>query len=205
MLHRTRGPYVQTFTGGHWYPFGPQPEDVRFQDLQALARVNRYGGHTTVERYSVAEHSVRVARRVLELGGTKLQALAGLLHDGHESFPPGDQLGPFLRAMRSVEACALLGLTPAAFEGLLVVERNAKWAVRERFGVGDVFAHLPSATLVKQADMELLATERRDLMAPSDVDWGALPDPLPERIAPWSSEMAWDEFRMMFALLWRAS
>ena len=201
MPDRSRGPYIQTLTGGHWYPFAPQPEDVRFADLRALSRVSRYGGHTLVDHYNVADHSVRVARRLLDLGASRLVALAGLCHDCHEAFPPGDQFGPFLRAMTAESACALLHLTPAAFAGSLAVERKAKWAVRTALGVADVFALPADAALIKRADMELLATERRDLMAQGPVDWGKLPEPLPERIVPWTSTQAWAEFQAMFECL----
>ncbi len=201
MRDPVRGPYVQTLTGGHWYPFAPQPEDVAFADLRALSRINRYGGHMLVDHYDVAEHSVRVARRLLDLGATPLVALAGLCHDCHEAYPPGDQLGPFLRAMKSAADCALLNVKPQAFDGLLAVEHEAKWAVRTALGVVDVFALPASGGLVKRVDMELLATERRDLMAASPVDWGALPDPLPERILPWGPRQSWAEFRAMFESL----
>lgn len=191
----SRGPYAQTLTGGYWYMFTPRPEDVRFADLRALARVNRFGGHTVVDCYSVAEHSVRVAHRILSLGGTRAQALAGLTHDAHEAYPPGDQLGPFLRAMKSEEACALLDLMPFSFAGLLSVVRLAESTVREALGVTDSFAHWQTAALVKRADMELLATERRDLMADGPVEWGGLRDPLPGRIVPWTPVHAWAEFQ----------
>ena len=195
-----RGPHVQTFTGGHWYSFTPQPEDVRFADLRALSQINRYGGHTLVP-YNDAEHMVRVARRVRDLGGTPLQCRGALGHDAHEYVPPADQLGPFLRAWSSHEACALLGLTPAAFDGIAEIVQRAKWATRTALDIVDVFAHGPSAALIKQADMELLATERRDLMAQGPVDWGNLPDPLPERIVPWTSAQAWAEFQAMWESL----
>ena len=198
MLDKSRGPYVQTLTGGYWYPFDPQPEDVRFADLRALSRINRYGGHTLVDWYTVAEHSVRVARRILVLGGSRAQALAGLCHDAHEAFPPGDQLGPFLRAMTSEEACALLGLTAASFAGIRWVVARAEGAVRGALGVLGNFTHGPSAAIVKRADMELLATERRDLVAQGPVDLGKLPDPLPGRIDPWTPRQAWAEFQAMF-------
>ena len=154
-----------------------------------------------MDHYDVAEHSVRVARRLLDLGATPLVALAGLCHDCHEFAPPGDQLGPFLRSVTNADACALLGLTPAAFGGLLAVVRQSEWAVRTALDVVDVFCHGPSAALVKRADMELLATERRDLMAASPVNWGAMPDPLPERILPWGPRQSWAEFQAMFESL----
>lgn len=40
------------------------------------------------------------------------------------------------------------------------------------------------------ADMAVLATERRDILAESDVVWGDLPEPMPEIIQPWGREYA---------------
>ena len=193
MLDEDRGPYVQVGRGTAWFSFTPRPSDVRFEHLAALRNVCRYGGHTR-EFYSVAEHAVRVAWCLRDLGASAAECFGGLHHDSHEAYPPGDQLGPFLRAMKSPAACALLGLTPAAFEGVLEVERQSKWSVRSALGLLDVFDAPASADRIKRADMVLLATERRDLMAPSDVDWGALPDPLPGRIVPWSADEAWRQF-----------
>lgn len=192
-----RGPYAQLCSGAGWHFFDPRPEDVRLEDLvAAICRLNRYGSHIRedLDWYVVGEHGVRCAWLVRDLGGTALECYGALHHDTHEGVPPGDVLGPFLRAMRSAEACAVLGLTPAAFEGLLEVERRAKRAVREALGLTDVFANATSAKLIKHADDVLLATERRDLMAPSDLDWGPLPEPLRERIAPWSPRMARAQF-----------
>ncbi len=189
-----RGPHVQTLSGRHWYPFSPRAEDVSFHDLRALSRICRYGGHTAAGFYSVAEHAVRCAWLVRDWNGTALECLAALHHDSHEAYPPGDQLGPFLRAMRDRDACAAMGLSPAAFAGLLAVEARAKAAVRTALGVADTFSDSRAAALVKRADMAMLATERRDLMAPSDVDWGALHEPSSKLIAPWSPDVAWRRF-----------
>jgi hypothetical protein len=193
-----RGPHVQTLTGGHWYPFTPRPEDVRFADLRALSRINRYGGHTLVDCYSDAEHMVRCARRVLDVGGSQSQALAALGHDAHEAYPPADQLGPFLRGWADPRTCALLGATPASFDGIAEIVQRAKRATRAALGILDAFKDSGTTAIVKLADMELLATERRDLMAQGPVDWGNLPDPLPERIQPWTPKQAWAEFQAMW-------
>lgn len=195
MVSAERGPFTQTLTGGHWYSFTPRPEDVLVADFRALTRINRFGGHTTVDCYSDAEHAVRCAWVLQSLGCSALVCFGGLHHDSHEFAPPGDQLGPFMRATKNEAACALLGLTPAAFAGILEVMRRATVAVREALGLLDVFADAESARLIKHADMVLLATERRDLMAPSSVDWGRLPEPLPNRIVPWTPDEAWRIFR----------
>ncbi len=191
-----RGPHTQLLSGGHWWPFSPRPEDVRFADFRALSRITRFGGHTSpdVDFYSDAEHMVRVYRCLRDLGAPPLVCFGGLHHDTHEAYPPADQLGPFLRATSDPAACALLGLTPAAFDGLAAIILRAKTAVRSSLGILGVFADPQSAALVKRADMILLATERRDLVADGPVDWGNLPMPLFERIRPWTPGEAWAQF-----------
>jgi hypothetical protein len=62
-------------------------------------------------------------------------------------------------------------------------EENMK-CVAERYGLP-----WPMPEIVKWADDTLLATEKRDLMMPSD-SWGGLPEPLPEIIIPWTSRDA---------------
>ena len=188
-----RGPHIQTASGRHWYPFSPRAEDVYLPDIvAALKRVCRYGGAVDehVPLYVVLEHGVRVAWYLRDIGASPLVCLGGLHHDDEEAYPPGDQLGPFLRAMRDERACGVLGLTPAAFEGLLAVRRLAKLAVREALGLLPLFLNPENAALIDRADRVLLATERRDLMASGPVDWGNLPEPLADRIRPWTPERA---------------
>lgn len=192
-----RGPHVQTATGGHWFAFSPRVEDVRIEDLfLALPRINRFGGHlrSDVDLYSDAEHGVRCAWLVRDWGGSALQCLGALHHDSHEAYPPADQLGPFLRAMSDREACALLGLSTGAFDGVGEVIRRAKTVTREALRISGAWSSPESAALIKRADMVMLATERRDLMTASVVDWGALPEPIGRRIHPWSVREARAQF-----------
>ena len=196
----SRGPYVQTLTGRCWHFTRPLPEDVAFDDLRALTRVTRYGGHTDshCELYSVAEHSVRVARFVAD-AGPRVQ-LAALLHDGGEAYPPADLSGPMVRHLERLEA-ERRKVDPEFEDETLRIRRLAEVAVWERFGVLEVFRDPEAAALIHRADRTLLATERRDLVAASAVVWGALPDPLPEVIEPWSSARAGAEFCRMFKSL----
>ena len=76
-----KGNWIVTSSGKQFYIFDPKPEMVDIGDIgHALALLCRWGGHTT-HFYSVAEHSVRVARIVpLE------HQLAALVHDAHEAY-----------------------------------------------------------------------------------------------------------------------
>ena len=85
----SRGPFITTFTG-RFYPFSPRASEVNILDIaHALAMTCRYSGHGG-RFYSVAEHSVHVARNVpLE------DRLAALLHDAPEALSGfGDVAAP---------------------------------------------------------------------------------------------------------------
>jgi hypothetical protein len=75
-----RGDWMQTFTGRRFWPLDPRGEDVLIEDIaHALSLLTRYGGHCT-RFYSVAEHSVLLAR-----AATPENALWLLLHDASEA------------------------------------------------------------------------------------------------------------------------
>jgi hypothetical protein len=151
--------WIQTFTGRRFFPLGPKPGDLDLRDVaHALSLQCRFNGHC-LRFYSVAEHSVRVSR-ALPLG----LAAWGLLHDAAEAYL-SDLPSPIKRQMP---------LFQDAENKLLVV-------IAERFGLC-----WPMPELVARADLLLLATEARDLMAPPPEPWRLEADPLEERIEPWT-------------------
>src|SRR5690606_5290032 len=78
------GDWMQTFTGRAVYPLDLRPDDIDIQDIaHALSMQCRYAGHTR-QFYSVAEHSVHVARWCRQYGPAA--ALEGLLHDATEAY-----------------------------------------------------------------------------------------------------------------------
>lgn len=191
----SRGPYVQLRIGTCWYFCDPRPEDVRFGDFRALADLNRYCGATRLP-ISVAEHNVRVARFLKSQGHSRAVCQAGGIHDP-EHIPPGDLPGPMVRLLEKRER-AMRERIPDYEDDTLKIRRMGERAVWEALEVLAVFTSPSMASHIWHADRVLLATERRDLMAPSDVDRGPLPPPLPERIEPWSPERAWAEFQQMW-------
>ncbi len=194
MSNTNRGPYIQTRTGRHWYPFDPKPEDVCLEDLEACARVCRYGGSPETF-YSVAEHCVRVALAMRDAGHNATLQFAGLLHDAHESYPPSDVPGPLKSFNILMCPRDKGGLCQAFQEAVTEMEAMAAHAVQMAL-TGD--PHFCTHPEVKHFDLKLLATERRDLMIASNVDWGSMPEPLPEPIIPMSPTQAWCEWVRLF-------
>jgi 5'-deoxynucleotidase YfbR-like HD superfamily hydrolase len=74
------------YTGGIFYPLDPRPEEVDIRDIaHALSMSCRYTGH--VRRfYSVAEHSVLIAKWLETRGETNAVCFAGLLHDAGDAY-----------------------------------------------------------------------------------------------------------------------
>lgn len=165
--------WIQTYTGKRFYPLNPMAEDVDILDIaHALSNMCRFNGHTR-QFYSVAQHSVLVACIVPEP-----LALAALLHDAAEAY--------FADIVRPVK--------PHLF-GLGEIEQRIHAAIAERFGI-------PAAmdARIKVADMELLATERRDLLLPTDDEWACLEgvEPRYEQIIAWDPVTAKKVFLEQF-------
>lgn len=170
--------WIQTHYGYAVDLINPTPDQFVIQDIAyALAHLNRYTGH--VGRYSVAEHSVRVARALRAEGADNGTQKAGLMHDAHETYC-GDVASPIKH---------VLGEPWKAWE-----ERMAR-AVRFRFGV---VREMPQAVML--ADTRMLLTERRALMGDLEArPWGIEGTPYPSEYGPtkgftWPEEFAREKF-----------
>lgn len=172
----------------------PDPADVDFRDVAlGLAQCARFAGQTR-RRYSVAEHSLRVAQVARE---TLPEArLAALLHDAHEAYL-GDWSTPLKRALppdverwlRRVED----EVHTAICQALVVRGGPDQDTERSRWWWDRVDA------AVRHADLVLLSTEARDLLPGGPVDdWTrGLPSALDTQIGAgaWDGldDLAWAE------------
>lgn len=143
------GDWMQTISGGQFWPIDPRPGDVRIEDIaHALSMMCRFGGHCA-RFYSVAEHSVLVSRAV-----PPADALWGLLHDAAEAYV-ADIVRPAKRFIR----------------GYSEVEDRIMAAICEAFGLP-----LDMPPEVKRADNAVLADEAAQIMGPAPATW-TLPEP----------------------------
>lgn len=139
--------WIQTRTGAKFDVLDPRPSLIDPRDIAwALAHQCRFSGHTS-RFYSVAQHSVLVS---LECAPD--DALAGLLHDATEAY-----LCDLPRPIKRHTVCG---------HHYRLMESRVWEAVATRFGIS---CDLPPS--VERADVKLLATEARDLMAPLHPEW----------------------------------
>jgi 5'-deoxynucleotidase YfbR-like HD superfamily hydrolase len=161
--------WIQTFSGKKLPLLFCQPEDIRLEDIaHSLSLQCRFTGHSKVH-YSVAQHSLYVS----DCCPPRLQAW-GLLHDAHEMVT-GDINRPMKRLL-----ARLLG--PPFTILLNQIETSVELALKLRFGLQRLADE--DREIIRQEDDFILATERRDVMAPSDLEWENLPEPWEKTIEP---------------------
>lgn len=171
MLQERQGDWMQTATGRTFWPIDPHPDDVCIEDIaHALSLMCRYGGHCKTF-YSVAQHSVLVARAL-----PREYRAWGLLHDASEAYivDVPRPLKPYLLGYRAAE------------------DKVTK-AIARHFNLP-----LPIPSEVKRVDNAILADEAAQIMSKPPQDWHLPEPPLGIRITPWSPEEAKTEFMIEF-------
>ena len=156
-------PTVQTSTGHYIDLTNPEEGYYSVYDIaHALGNLCRFNGHCR-SFYSVAQHSVYVARAV-----PAEHALSALFHDAAEAYL-GDMTSP------------LKALLPEYRK----LEHRIEAALRRAL-------NLPAEQhpCIKAADLSMLATEQRDLMPRLTTPWRMLEGRQPygfriEPVAPW--------------------
>jgi hypothetical protein len=179
--------WIQTYTG-HPFDFAnPSQEAIWLEDIaHALSMQCRYNGHCR-RFYSIAEHSYWASIRAADLAAEKTQrgeikrehgieiALAALMHDAAEAY-----VGDMVKPLKSMS-----GLEMFTYAETLVIEQICK---KYPFPTDPI-----ANDIVHQADMEMLAIEKRDVMGPCARPWeGLLPIPEPNyvEIGFWAPDVA---------------
>ncbi|THK38089.1 hypothetical protein EHS39_11390 [Ensifer sp. MPMI2T] len=169
------GDWMQTASGRKFWPMDPRSEEVHIEDIaHSLSLQCRYAGHC-LRFYSVAEHSVHLARH-LRWQGVEV-ALWALLHDASEAY--------LVDVPRPVKP---------HLPGYKEAERQVTAAITRRFNLPE---EMPAA--VHDADNRIIGDELVNL-APTD--WHArYDDPLGVNIRCWYPEQAREEFLATFEAL----
>jgi 5'-deoxynucleotidase YfbR-like HD superfamily hydrolase len=157
MRDLTINPWIQVHSGKVIDLLRPNISDILITDIaHALSNLCRFGGHS--DFYSVAQHSVIVSRVV-----SPKNSMWGLMHDASEAY---------------------LGDVPKPLKLYL----NGRYKELERIYMSTICLRLELPVLepeeVKDADLRLLVTERRDLLLEQEMDWGVTQAPLFDIIIP---------------------
>jgi len=161
--------WLLTASGRQFDPIDPQPDMIDLVDIATgLSNECRFAGQCKFF-YSVAQHSVLVSHNV-----PTEHAWEALLHDAAEAYIK-DIPAPIKRLLPDYRA----------------LEHKIEAAIRARFGLPEI-----QSVSIKQADLVLLATERRDLMPDAGDDWPMIEGitPLDKRIRAVHSSQAKSHF-----------
>lgn len=176
-LYQVEDGWIETFSGQRFYFMDPRPEMVHLVDIaQSLSQLCRYNGHTR-GHYSVAEHSVLMARHIVEEPFLAHWPMTALLHDAAEAYI-GDLPRPIKVRLPEFKR----------------IEERIDAAVAEKFGT----TH-PFPPLIKELDTRILVDERAQVMPPSQNEWGTDGlEALGVEIEFWTPARAYDEFMRAF-------
>ena len=173
MINAPVKPWIQTYSGKKFDFLDIKLESIDIIDIaHALSNLCRYTGHTK-SFYSVADHSILAALNV-----NKEDRLVALLHDATEAY-----LNDISKPLKN--------LLPRYRE-----LEDAVWLkIAEKFGLP---AKLPLS--VKDVDLRLLATEKRDLLAEEPDEWTIIKDvkPYPKKVCSWGREKSEELFLKIF-------
>lgn len=131
------GSHIRMYSGMYIDPSNPSEDDILLKDIaHGLAYTYRFGGNTKVP-YSVAEHSIWMAQRAIDLGCDADIVIQCLMHDASEAY-----------------LCDL----PAPIKELLPeykeIENNLMECIARKFNF-----QWPVSNKVKQLDREALENE----------------------------------------------
>lgn len=134
---------MTTASGGRFWPLDPRAEDVSLADIAcSLAKTPRYRGHTRAF-YSVAEHSVLLARHVEGVGARRDLVAWALMHDAAEAY-----------------CCDVPSPIKAVLPGFAAIEERIESAVAQAFGLR-LAGEVPR--WVRDADVAIRGDEFRQL------------------------------------------
>jgi hypothetical protein len=180
------GDWMQTYTGGAFWPLDPRPDEIKIEDIaHALSMICRFNGHCR-RFYSVAEHSCRVAEFVRQRHRPCAREIfrQALLHDAAEAY-----LGDVVRPIKRLEGAYRMA------------EKNLLEMILVKYECAVVKGGLARGVI--DGDNVLLSTEKNLLMSPPPMPWGPLPSPIDQ--PGMQDQMSPIEAERWFMKLWTLS
>ena len=164
---------ILTRSGRYFDFLNPDPDTIDIKDIAwALSLTGRFSGHTK-GFYSVAQHSVLASYQTPELF-----AFEALMHDAAEAYC-GDMSSPLKSICKDYQ----------------VIEDKVYKVIAKKFKLPESMS--PE---VHNADMVMLATERRDLLPYTTYLWSSIKGitPIRDRITILPSDMVYFHFLKRF-------
>ena len=160
-----KGDYIGTYSGRHFWPLDPWPEEVTLEDItHALSNICRFNGHTN-RFYSVAEHSLNVAWLLKRRGASPKIILYGLLHDAAEAY-----------------VCDIPRPLKRFLEGYKDIENEVMLAI---YGALKLMEPAPyQKAMIDIADNYILALEAKELMRKTE-GWDLVNTELNDHLPHW--------------------
>lgn len=169
--------WIYTNSGKHFNFLQPDARAICIEDIAcALSNICRFTGHLD-EFYSVAQHAFHCSNIVPDEF-----AFEALMHDAAEAYC-NDIAAP------------LKGLLPDYRD----IESNVDHVIRQKYALPRQMS-----SVVKHADLVMLATERRDFDLDDGTTWPILEgiEPAPFIVAPLNPRQARILFLQRFKTLW---
>ncbi len=181
-----KGNFIYTYTGTMFYPMDPHADEVLIEDIgHALSQCCRFTGHTS-SFYSVAEHSVRMAKEAKREGMDLQLQFVALMHDASEAYivdvPRPLKMEPYFGALYKKMEEGVMNVIAQKF--------NFAW---------------PMPAEIKMLDNRLLNTEQRDLLSPeanSTGIWFPEDGIISRKLITWGPKKAKQQFFDTFDMLY---
>lgn len=173
-----KGGSIQTFSGEIFYPLDPKIDEIHLVDIaHGLSNKARFTGQTK-KFFSTAQHSYNVSDYLRVLGYDVMVQFIGLHHDDTDAYLP--------------DVATPLKILPE-FAWFRDLEHYMQDLCFAKFGCV-VKDYKP----VKEVDIIMLLTEKRDLMPKRNSNWNhkytQKPVPKPYKIIPWPPEEAEEKY-----------
>jgi HD domain len=185
------GTKIETFSGGWLDLADPQREVISHRDIAVgLSRVCRFAGQSRWF-YSVAEHSVLVARLAKALADDARDQLqsAALIHDASEAYM-GDNTAPLKTVMRAGNGDSTYDTTASRLMDVIV----DYYGVDVRREIWDIVDRADKWAFVIEGRMLLRSQVEDGYEIPDYIlDLGGLPSgiPAPKALPPEEAQMLW--------------